>query len=408
MVPLNESLGRSIGAELSSIREQLQTEWRTESPDAGMVEWAAYSSGTVLRFDVSPFAQHDIPDQRWSEAPMLAAAGYRMGTGALAAEVRERWHEGMTRLMSRDVVPADRNSFFFRPVELLGVAIGASAVRVGDPTPSGWLRDQIAKHGEHLPTRSMWSMVLTTLAARQVGSTWAAPARIDPKTTLDAGLLFWLHLVDVNLAEAVSAAERESLCRRLLVDASQDRVRVQGLGEAGLVWIAIERAVLAAIDGLDMRISKAADFVVTACRRFPLLVAELGKRHGGREPRTLVDEYDVQDLLRALLRVHFDDVRPEEWNPSYGGVGSRSDLLIKSERIVVETKMTRRNLGQREVIEELTVDKAQYRTHPDCQTLVCFVYDPTHRLSNPYALESDLSDANAEFTTKVVVSPSGL
>jgi hypothetical protein len=70
--------------------------------------------------------------------------------------------------------------------------------------------------------------------------------------------------------------------------------------------------------------------------------------------------------------------------------------------------MTRKNLGQREVIEELTVDKAQYRTHPDCETLVCFVYDPEKRLTNPSALESDLSEVEDRLTTKVVVSPRGL
>jgi hypothetical protein len=125
-------------------------------------------------------------------------------------------------------------------------------------------------------------------------------------------------------------------------------------------------------------------------------------------PLIVADEYDVQDMLRALLRVHFDDVRPEEWNPSYGGVASRSDLLIKSERLVIETKMTRKNLGQREVVEELTVDKAQYRSHPDCETLVCFVYDPSRRLSNPTALEADLSGVESGLTTQVVVSPRGL
>jgi REase_DpnII-MboI len=72
-------------------------------------------------------------------------------------------------------------------------------------------------------------------------------------------------------------------------------------------------------------------------RRFPLLTAELGNRHAGRPPFAVSDEYDVQDLLHGLLRLHFDDVRPEEWNPSYGGTQSRSDLLLKPERVVIET-----------------------------------------------------------------------
>src|SRR5687768_2973367 len=135
MVPLTDSLGRSLGAELSDIRAQLQAGWKAESPDAGLVEWAAHASGTVLSFDVSEFIYDYVPVQRWSEAPVLAAAGCRMGKSPAPPEVQEHWLGGMNRLMSRDSVPADRNSFFFRPTELLGIAIGASAVHLADPNP---------------------------------------------------------------------------------------------------------------------------------------------------------------------------------------------------------------------------------------------------------------------------------
>jgi hypothetical protein len=51
------------------------------------------------------------------------------------------------------------------------------------------------------------------------------------------------------------------------------------------------------------------------------------------------------------------------------------------------------------------IDKAHYRQHPDCRTLVCFVYDPEHRLDNPDALVADLSDDEGGLLTRVVVSP---
>ncbi len=407
MVPLNDALGRSIGAELAELRGRLQAEWRAESPEAGLVEWAAHASGTVLDVDRESLVPGEISDQRWSEAPVLAAVGYRLRV-ATRPEAEEQWLEGMARLMSRDALPADRNSFFFRPVELLGIALGAAALRTADAKPATWVRALLTDRGDHLQTGSLWTAVLTTLAAREVDATWSAPARLDPQTTLDAGVLMWLHLVDSDVVGSLSASAHDSVCRDLLLGATHGRVQAQGLAEAGILLIALDRAVRAAIEGLDLRMTGAADFVVTLCKRFPLLVAELGHRHAGRSPLAPSDEYDVQDLLRALLRVHFDDVRPEEWNPSYGGVASRSDLLIKSEKLVIETKMTRKNLGQREVIEELTVDKAQYRTHPDCETLVCFVYDPEKRLTNPSALESDLSEVEERLATKVVVSPRGL
>jgi len=36
----------------------------------------------------------------------------------------------------------------------------------------------------------------------------------------------------------------------------------------------------------------------------------LKARHDGRSTLEITDEYDVQDLFTAMLKLHFDDVRP--------------------------------------------------------------------------------------------------
>jgi hypothetical protein len=136
-------------------------------------------------------------------------------------------------------------------------------------------------------------------------------------------------------------------------------------------------------------------------------VRRLAERHAGRDALAIDDEYDLQDHLHALLRVHFDDIREEEWTPNYGGARSRMDFLLKREQTVIETKMTRAGLEQKKVVEELIVDKEHYRQHPDCRTLICFVYDPEQRLTNPDALEADLADDEARLVTRVVVAPTG-
>jgi hypothetical protein len=91
------------------------------------------------------------------------------------------------------------------------------------------------------------------------------------------------------------------------------------------------------------------------------------------------------------LRIHFDDIRPEEWTPSYGGGSSRMDFLLKDHAIVVEAKMTRKGLGAKEVSEELIIDAAKYRQHSDCKTLICLVYDPSGLVKNPRGIERDLA-----------------
>jgi hypothetical protein len=139
--------------------------------------------------------------------------------------------------------------------------------------------------------------------------------------------------------------------------------------------------------------------------RFPRVARQLLHRHADRAPLKIEDEYDVQDLLHALLRIDFDDVRPEEWTPSYAGKSARMDFLLKAESIVIEAKMTRKGLGEKEVGDELLVDIARYQTHADCRMLFCFIYDPEHRIGNPEGLGADLSQTTSNLVVIVVVAP---
>jgi len=143
------------------------------------------------------------------------------------------------------------------------------------------------------------------------------------------------------------------------------------------------------------------------CSRFHLTVKQLRERHDKRQTLDVTDEYDVQDLLHALLVLFFDDVRPEEYTPSYAGKSTRMDFLLRGESVVVEAKMTRPNLGAKEVGEQLIVDIAHYQSHPACRRLVCLVYDPQGRISNPRGLEGDLSKKHGELEVKVFVVPKG-
>jgi REase_DpnII-MboI len=148
--------------------------------------------------------------------------------------------------------------------------------------------------------------------------------------------------------------------------------------------------------------------VIKLCGRFHLVVRQLRDRHNGRPTLSVEDEYDVQDSLHALLLVDFDDIRPEEWTPSYAGSSSRMDFLLKNEQIVIETKKTRNGLGAKEIGEQLIIDIEKYRGHPDCKTLVCFVYDPEGRIGNPKGIENDLNRIEGDLTVKVIIAPTGL
>jgi len=146
-------------------------------------------------------------------------------------------------------------------------------------------------------------------------------------------------------------------------------------------------------DGAEHQPVKA---VLAICDRFQIVARQLLHRREDRKTLVIKDEYDVQDLLHALLRLYFDDIRPEEWTPSYGGGSSRMDFLLKAHDIVVEAKMTRKGLTAKEVSEQLIIDAAKYRQHAECKTLICLVYDPEGLIKNPRGIERDLAKLSGD------------
>lgn len=149
------------------------------------------------------------------------------------------------------------------------------------------------------------------------------------------------------------------------------------------------------------------DFLRQICERFHLVARNLRDRHDDRPTLEVNDEYDIQDLLHALLRLFFDDVRPEEYSPSYAGQSSRIDFLLKEKSIAVEVKTTQDGLEAGEIGGQLLIDIGRYSDHPSVETLVCFVYDPGSRMTNPRGLERDLSGEREGLSVEVLVAPRG-
>ncbi len=139
--------------------------------------------------------------------------------------------------------------------------------------------------------------------------------------------------------------------------------------------------------------------------RFHKVVIQLGRRHNGRQSLKVKDEYDVQDLLHALLKALFDDVRAEEVVPSYAGAAARLDFLLKEEQIGVEVKMASAKLRDKEVGEQLLIDIGRYQAHQNCKNLICLVYDPHSHIKNAAGLQRDLSKKHGTMNVRVLIVP---
>ena len=107
-------------------------------------------------------------------------------------------------------------------------------------------------------------------------------------------------------------------------------------------------------------------------------------------------EYDIQDLLHALLRPWIADIRAEEFTPSYAGSTTRMDFLLPAHSLVIETKLVRDRAHAKKIGDELIIDIAHYRVHPKCEKLWCVIYDPDKLIANAGGLKNDLEGENAD------------
>jgi hypothetical protein len=141
------------------------------------------------------------------------------------------------------------------------------------------------------------------------------------------------------------------------------------------------------------------------CLRFHSVARQLRLRKDYRATLEVEDDYDLQDLLCALLKVEFDEVGTDEWTPPYTGGAPRTTLLLNKDLIAVVAKKTRPGLSIKEIADQIAADSAYYRAQDKCATLFFFIYDPEGRIGSPKRLETNLTSVSERCTVEVLVAP---
>lgn len=140
--------------------------------------------------------------------------------------------------------------------------------------------------------------------------------------------------------------------------------------------------------------------------RFHVYAKELqAQPRAGHDAWAITDEYDVQHVLCALLRTHFDNVKPEETTPSLAGSSSRMDFLLVNERTGVETKMMHDSQTERKLGNQLLLDVAHFPSHTHCESLIFLIYDPTYMIRNPVNLRKEIIEGARGFPVEILYSP---
>lgn len=408
MVPVSKAVIHSLEVFQRELAERLR----------GLHAWSPPASGfcvhllQLARLDstwATPPAKWPQPSVNLDEAPGLATLGYYLSFhgGAVDPELMAAWREGFSRLKERDPLPRDRQTFLHRAVELLGIILGARIVQ----TDTAWIRDALIRKPRQASPEP-YSEIVTAYAAHLVGApgsvSFVGVANIPVEAHALLTVLLHERLVPTpaHLHPAGLAEMQELLLHRLLdADHPADEPRLTAV-LAGLKLARRERlsAELQAVGEIDRSQHDVLLLLEQVARNFEAFARQINQRHSRRTGFEFKDEYDVQDAFHAILRLHFEDVRAEEYTPSVAGKHGRLDFLLPQFRVAVETKMTRKGLGRDELISELGEDTIRFKKHPELEHLFCFVYDPSKLCHNPAAVESDLSNSRNHPRIHVVVS----
>lgn len=227
-------LHAGYAAVLGQLEEQVNRQWSWPSAEGGFVLLLApggsFSHAEELGAPLS---------ERRSEAPVLAACGYAVHVGQAAGLSADDWREGVGRLSEREAIDAHRNTFIYRPHEVLGIALGLANYEIPSSPLRKWLADlieRVAPAYVHDPT---WKKNLLAASASALGS----PTELVPPAESDVvGAAYWLVLRSWNGAHALLAEERK-VVSGLLKSALQEDVNTAGAAQAAAIKTAVRRAV---------------------------------------------------------------------------------------------------------------------------------------------------------------------
>lgn len=220
------------------------------------------------------------------------------------------------------------------------------------------------------------------------------------------------EMMDVAPVDADSRADWEQRKEQVLQVLAADGLQYYRGGRVLPTGLPPEtsRAEVVAAEKKSLKPTAIEDLLQILVKGLPRAMHPLSHRRKGAVPLQFSSEYDVQDLLHALLRPWVSDVRPEEFTPSYAGTSTRMDFLLPEYSIVIETKLVRDKAHGRSIGNEIIIDIDHYRAHPGCKVLWCVIYDPNHFITNPGGLVRDIegehkTDKGAVIVKAFVIQP---
>lgn len=318
MVPMINAFNKSFSYQLDSLSQYLKASYHRESPESGFAHYVFQQTNSQLPFDVANDIEiATLEPNRLSQAPALAAVGYGLACGRQFSEgFLEIWANGLVRLSGREAFPAHRASFFYRPTELLGIALGINSYYKSQPEQSQWLQN-ILLEGEQRSTHSdLWTFLLSAYAAHILSVNWRSRSlRLVYEMTVDElALAKWLCIVKPTFAHTFGLIQVESsIDKALLEHCIESSISAHDSARAALVYFALKRTVNQTFQSswdeyeqIHQNPQKSIEWLKNICDNVHVVTQYLQSQLSRQSEIETLNIHDMQMLLQALPRLRSD------------------------------------------------------------------------------------------------------
>ena len=231
---MNAVMRQSFGTELSRVAASLKQAAVWPSPGTGLGLHLLMLCGFDDR-QSSLLRPIGFPVGPLDTAPAAATAGFAMIISEPQPEELSRWRAGIKRLATREPFPRDRQTFAYRPTELVGLALGIAKVESRSGGSAAWIRMVIQQLPSKTPPRDAWALLLYHYAAAVSGLEFSLtiPARLSEYDCAELGLLVALlaRRDALKACEFNPGAVQNALLERVLTESpcARDTERLAAL-----------------------------------------------------------------------------------------------------------------------------------------------------------------------------------
>lgn len=242
-------LEKSFGYQLNYLKNIILDNYDCQSPEGSFAEYIFQDSGDDSLSTRKNRIFSELNQQKLYQAPTLATVGYKIASNVeeLDLDLLTLWEKGFSRLATKETFTIDRTSFFYRPIELLGICLGATRCPKISSENLLWLKSILQKGENKLDKNNCWSYLLGNLAASSLDVSWTDKSLLIPEDMAIEELAlvklvsgFYISISQVQGIRNIEDKVNEVFLERCLVEPEMP----PDIARAAIVYCSLKKTVI--------------------------------------------------------------------------------------------------------------------------------------------------------------------